>query len=180
MLAPEWGDIDHDKGTVTINKNTIFIKGRRIVKEPKTAAGVRTLTVPTILLDMLREWHVKYLMDRIKGGANFQNTNLIIYNPENGQPFHPDTISQRFGRLLKKSGMRHIRLHDLRHINATMMLGMNISAKVAQKRLGHASYQITMDTYSHVLEDMENDASDKINDELLNLSIFRGNERGAK
>ena len=124
----EYTDVDFDKGTVSITKNAVFVKGERIVKEPKTASGVRTLTVPNYLLDMLREWQVKYLMNRIKGGAKFHNSNLIICNPEDGQPFHPDTISQRFDRLLRKNGMRHIRLHDLRHSYVKPTLKNIISA----------------------------------------------------
>jgi len=58
--------------------------------------------------------------------------------------------------------LRHIRLHDLRHENATIMLKQGVSAKVAQKRLGHSNYSTTMDIYSHVIDEVGKEAAEKI------------------
>lgn len=61
-----------------------------------------------------------------------------------GTPFKSDSLSMKFRRFLKANNLKHIRFHDLRHINATIMLTSGISPKVAQERLGHANYQITI------------------------------------
>jgi integrase len=168
LLAVTWNDLDTTNGTLSINKNVIFVKGESIVKEPKAEAGVRVLTVPKILLDLLNKWRKNYIMNKFKHGADFHDTNLIICKPE-GSPYHPDTITAKFDKLLKQNGLRHQRLHDLRHLNATLMLASNVSAKIAQQRLGHASYQITMDLYTHVLNDLEQDSADKIDNEINSI-----------
>lgn len=76
-----------------------------------------------------------------------------------------------FAKVLKKNNLPHIRFHDLRHINATLMLKNNIPAKIASERLGHSSIGITLDLYSHVLKEMQNDAASKLDD-----IIFKSNE----
>ena len=71
-------------------------------------------------------------------------------------------ISSTLNEYLKKKNLKHIRLHDLRHTNATLMLAQGISPKVAQVRLGHSDCSITMNTYSHVLRSVETEAAEKI------------------
>ena len=64
--------------------------------------------------------------------------------------------------MIEKIGLKHLRLYDLRHTNATLMLEYGVNIKVAQQRLGHASISTTMDIYSHVTEKIEKEAADKL------------------
>ncbi|MDF9812975.1 tyrosine-type recombinase/integrase [Streptomyces sp. SPB162] len=74
-----------------------------------------------------------------------------VWTHENGEPLHPDWISRRFNRLVELSGLPPVRLHDTRHLSATLALLGGADIKVVQERLGHSSRQITSDTYTSVL-----------------------------
>jgi hypothetical protein len=77
-----------------------------------------------------------------------------VWTHENGEPLHPDWISRRFTRLVELSGLPPVRLHDLRHLAATLALLAGHDIKVVQEKLGHSSRQITSDTYTSVLPEM--------------------------
>jgi integrase len=78
---------------------------------------------------------------------------------EDGSPWPPRVFSYAFKRLIRSSGLPDIRLHDLRHGHATHLLVSGVHPKVVQERLGHASITLTLDTYSHVMPSMQDDAA---------------------
>ena len=85
-----------------------------------------------------------------------------------GTPPDPANIYHCFKELLIVAGLPDIRFHDLRHTAATIMLQQNVHPKVVQERLGHADISLTLNTYSHVMPGMQDDAADKI-DEVLTM-----------
>ena len=89
-----------------------------------------------------------------------------------GGPLSPDTISHAFTKLIRKAELPHVRLHDLRHTHATLMLKQGVPAKVVSERLGHSSIVITMDTYSHVLPGMQEDAANAFEEDLQGVREF--------
>lgn len=82
-----------------------------------------------------------------------------VFADATGHPLDPDGVSGRFERLARESRLPRIRLHDLRHTAATLMLAAGVNPKVVSERLGHASVVITLDTYSHVLPSLQADAA---------------------
>lgn len=83
------------------------------------------------------------------------------------QHFHPDSITQKWERFIAKHNLIQIRLHDLRHSNATALIAAGVSAKVVQHRLGHANVSITLNTYTHVLPSMDEEAAEKLDHALF-------------
>ena len=104
-------------------------------------------------------------MTKLALGAGFHDLGFVV-RKENGEPYHPDSLTQKWERFTSANGLKHIRLHDLRHTCATMMISSGISAKVVQERLGHANVDITLNTYTHVLSQMDADAAKKL-DEIV-------------
>jgi integrase len=86
--------------------------------------------------------------------------NDLVFTREDGNPIDPDGFSKRFGRLTRRAGLPRIRLHDLRHTHASIMLAAGVHAKVVQERLGHSSIQVTLDIYSHVAPSLHKEAAE--------------------
>ena len=88
----------------------------------------------------------------------------FVFTTGLGTPMHPDEISRLFPTVLKAAKLSKVRFHDLRHSCATLLLSRGVHAKLVQETLGHSSYQLTMDTYSHVLPSVQKDAMEKWDD----------------
>ena len=85
-----------------------------------------------------------------------------VFTKENGEPHHTQTVSRSFEQGLIEAKLPRIRLHDLRHTHATLALQAGIHPKVVSERLGHATVSITLDTYSHAIPAMQEEAAERI------------------
>jgi len=90
-------------------------------------------------------------------GKEMTVDDLVFANIE-GKPLNPPSLSRDFGRIAKKAGLNGVRFHDLRHTFASLMLLKGAKPKVISEALGHASVAFTMDTYSHIIEGMQQEA----------------------
>ena len=106
------------------------------------------------------------MTDALSYGPGFQNLNFVI-RQEDGSPFCPDSMSRKWRRFLESKKLTKIRLHDLRHSNATAMIQAGVNPRVVQQRLGHSDVNITLNTYTHVLPEMDADAAAKLDSIML-------------
>ncbi|MGD0018482.1 MAG: site-specific integrase [Candidatus Limnocylindrales bacterium] len=100
-------------------------------------------------------------IERIRAGSLWRDNDLAFARAD-GSPIDPDVVSQLFERLATRAGLPRIRFHDIRHTHASLLLAAHVHAKVVSERLGHASVTITLDTYSHVLPGLQEDAADRL------------------
>jgi integrase len=112
-------------------------------------------------VDALREHRERQLGERLDWGAAYEPHGLVFCR-EDGTPLWPRTFSRSFDHHVRDAGLPKIRLHDLRHTHATLALEAGIHPKVVQERLGHATIAITLDTYSHAIPAMQEDAAARI------------------
>ena len=84
-----------------------------------------------------------------------------MFTDTSGNPIDPDRVTKEFVRLARLAGLEPVRLHDLRHTHASLMLQAGVHPKVVSERLGHASVAITMDVYSHVLPGIQEEAAER-------------------
>jgi integrase len=106
-------------------------------------------------------WRLKQAEERLAIGPVYDDHDLVCPRP-GGSPWPPDMLSTSFASLVRRSGMKECRFHDLRHSNATQLLKAGVHPKVVSERLGHSRVGITLDTYSHVLPGMQEDAAQRI------------------
>lgn len=163
LLALKWSDINYEDSTITIQRNLVVASSKLVLKEPKTEDSMRTIVLTPEILEILRRHKISQKEQKLRFGKHYKDDDFI-FTKEDGELINPGSFSHTFADFLKNNNLRHIRLHDLRHTNATLMLMSNIPAKVASARLGHSNVSTTLDIYSHVLKDMEKEVSDKISD----------------
>lgn len=137
----------------------------KMKKSPKSDAGRRDISIGNDVAVLLSKAKMQYYNDR--SDPCFKDMDHVILKP-NGTPYRPDSMTQKWGRFLKAHNLPYIRLHDLRHTHATLLIQSGTSPKVVQQRLGHADVTITLNTYTHVMPDMAQEAAEKI-DSLINF-----------
>ena len=98
-------------------------------------------------------------MIRLRSGDAYRDLGLVFASVD-GRVWNPSTFSSSFYRLARKADLQGLRFHDLRHSHATQLFKLGVHPKIVSERLGHASIGITLDTYSHVLPSMQQDAAD--------------------
>lgn len=163
-LSLKWSDIDFERCTATVQRAVVWIKGKFKFCETKTTKSRRTVHFPKSLMLRLKEHKRKQLEHRFKLGSAYKNHDLVFAS-ENGNPHHYRNLTRRhFEKILKNARLdkEGFVLYSLRHSCATLLLAAGENPKVVSERLGHASVKMTLDTYSHVLPDMQKSATDKL------------------
>lgn len=161
-LGARWADIDWDKSTITIRRALIQTeKGGRTWSTPKTKSGWRTIVLDEDTIAALKAHRARQNQEKLALGEGYQDEDLVTAQAD-GSSVGPSRITEQFGRLLRKAGLPHIRLHDLRHTHATLALEAGIHPRVVQERLGHSHVSVTLSIYSHVDTRMQVDASDRM------------------
>ena len=164
MLALRWSEINFEQRYLQVRRTIRCLKGRGLVEsEPKTASSRRKITLSPLLLDVLKEHRVRQVQARLQAGDAWNERDLVFCTPTGGL-IYPSSLRATFARLLKDAGLPHLRFHDLRHSAATLLLSMGVHAKVVQELLGHSTIAMTLNTYSHVLPSMHQDAIEKLSE----------------
>jgi integrase len=149
ILGLRWEDVDLQGGTLSVRQAVQQTREKGVCfKQPKTAKSRRTVALPSLVVQVLRSHREQ--TGRVAG--------LVVCHEE-GSPLSPTAFTKRFAALLKREGLPHVRFHDLRHSHATQLLRQGVNVKVVSERLGHSTISITLDTYSHVLPGMQEDAA---------------------
>ena len=170
VLGLMWSDVDFRKNTIEVRHNLLCVNGEKSIGDPKTEAGKRTLVVPEELMKLLRKHKTQQAEKRLALGDRWEDNDLVCCTG-NGTPYHAGSYSVMFHRFLERKGLPHCRFHDLRHINATLMLKSGVNMKVCQTRLGHSDISTTMDIYSHVDTEMQSQAANNLNNILFGQAV---------
>ena len=159
LCALKWQHIDLDNRKINILENRVTTKGKVITKQPKSKSSKRTITIGKSTCQILQQAKGEYEEQRKAYGPGFSKEDYVIHLKD-GSPYHPDSLTQKWDRFMSKHGLKHIRLHDLRHSCATSMFANNVDPKTVQTRMGHSSSKITMDIYVHRTQAMDEHAAE--------------------
>ena len=136
-------------------------------KAPKTKRSRRTIALSPSLVEELQAHRARQAAERLALGMGRDPAGLVFTSID-GAPLRPDGITWWFAKLVKRAKVKRISFHGLRHTHATDLLRAGVHPKIASERLGHASIAITMDTYSHAILGLQEDAAQRIDAALRN------------
>ena len=184
VIALKWKDIDFDNHQIDINKSASKTKAAgQIIKEPKTRAGYRKVTLPGSCFDLLRSWKMEQKALSLKLGTYWKGNRrdfdenfvfIKVFIKDDGSCMNLDTPSHKFREICynynrycdeqskPEKKLPEIRLHDLRHTNATMLITKHVDIRTVANRLGHSRTSVTLDVYSEALESADREASDTL------------------
>jgi integrase len=158
LLGLTWRVIDFDNARLSVTQTVTAPDYKIDVSDVKSAHSLRTIDLNRRTVSILRSWRKQQLEEYMQTGVRTDDSGFVFARPD-GSPIHPDYFSQTFERLLAKLDLPRIRLHDLRHTHATLLIKAGVPVKVVSERLGHASVAFTMQVYQHVLPGMQADAA---------------------
>ncbi len=160
LLALRWSNIDFERRTLVVLHTVDYIPKHGYVEdEPKTKAGKRLISLPSFLIDMLKQHRMKQQKQMVEQGEKWEDRDLVFTGLHGGY-FSPRYLEKLFKKLFADAGFPGMHFHDLRHSAATILLSMGINMKVIQELLGHSDVAITLGLYSHLLPSMQKEVTD--------------------
>ncbi len=171
VLGLRWQDIDFCSSRVHVRQALVSVAYELLVSTPKNHRA-RVVDIDPATAEHLRKHRDQQLLEKELWGASYQDQDLVFCK-ENGSMLHPQTFSQAFDRLIARTALPRIRLHDLRHTHATIALGAGVSPKVISERLGHESPAFTLKQYAHVIPGMQSAAANLVADLVSGASSER-------
>ena len=152
LLALRWTDLNVKERILSMNKQVTRMEGELDMTEPKTKNSVRKVALSQQAVDLLVQEHEQH-----------PDNPILFPSPRTGGYWSPDAVSRINRELLKNAGIEeHVRFHDLRHTFATMDISSGVDVKTLSSMLGHFSAGFTLDTYTHITNDMQRGAAEKI------------------
>jgi len=186
LLALKWRDVDLDLACIYVSHSLHRLNdGTIIIKEPKTSRGRRPVDLPLSLVTLLRQHRVDQEVQMLMTDKRLTEDDFV-FSRADGSPLNPNTVTHTFAKASARAGMPQLRLHDLRHIHATVLLKAGVHPRVVQERLGHSSIATTLDIYSHTVPGLQKAAAERL-DTLLpkveteeNVGKLSANEGGVE
>lgn len=170
----EWKDIDFDKGEITVCRSVTTVNGYGMIeKEPKTETSKRTLAIPEVLIETLKEYK-EWQDNRRTELGDYMQENDYLFTQENGKRLYPSTFTSWLNKMLHEANIDHYSLHSLRHTNITLQIAAGVPIVTVSARAGHARTSTTSDIYAYALRSTDRLAADKLG------SIFSDEQKPAE
>ncbi|NHC47127.1 tyrosine-type recombinase/integrase [Motilibacter aurantiacus] len=182
-----WNDLALDQGYLMVVQQITEVRGKLVVGTPKTKRGSRVVQLDQVTVEVLRRHRARQQHERAEWGDAWRDSGLV-FTREDGGPLRPEYVTRHFQKLAAQADLPVIRLHDLRHTNASLALSAGVDIKVVSERLGHSTTAITADLYTHVDRGVGREAANRIgslltapaqaSEELPSASLARQHPEG--
>jgi len=161
-LGLEWSKVDFENNRIDITQSIVIGKNGPLIKSPKSLASKRLVTLPPSVMKELKQYRKHWVAEKLKSKTWKEEEREWLFCQKDGSHLYPSSPSNWWSKFSKRTKFRYIRLHDLRHTSASLLIAQGVHAKIIAKRLGHSHISITMDTYGHALRTADQAAADTL------------------
>lgn len=161
-LALTWRDIDFKANTISVTKT--LARGENntlIIQTPKTKSSVRTISIDTTTMAILKEWRKKQALDMFKMGFNTNNEKQLVFSTLDNKPINHSNTTNYINKVIKRYDLKPVTVHGLRHTHCSLLFEAGAPIQVVKERLGHSDIQTTMNIYTHVTQKAKEDTAEK-------------------
>jgi integrase len=172
LMALAWRSVDLDGGKVHVERSLEETKAHGLrIKKPKTKAGIRTISLPASVIDVLKAHRKRQLELRLALGLGKPGKDALVFCNEAGEPIAPSRVSGAWRDVVKRLKLPKVRFHDLRHTHASALISAGLDIVAISRRLGHASPVVTLTIYAHHFEKSDAGAAAAIEDAMLSRTV---------
>ncbi|MFE7596002.1 tyrosine-type recombinase/integrase [Streptomyces sp. NPDC057494] len=157
VVGLRWENVDLDKREIRVRTQRQRVAGEVYEDDPKGRRRKQTLPLPAICVAPLRWQRLKQAAARERAGEKWTDTGYV-FTTRTGQPIEPRNLYRSFTRVAKNADLRVVRLHDARHGTATLLTAAGVPPRVVMEILGHSQIAVTMNVYTHVVQDTQREA----------------------
>jgi len=159
----EWSDVDFEEKTIAVSKQLQYLPGQGIyeLESAKTESGNRSMSIPSTLVELLQEYKEWQDEEKAKWGNKWIESNKL-FTQENGVPIFPYSPSHWFCKFIRRNNLPPLTFHQIRHTNASLLIGQGVDVATVSKRLGHADKSVTLKTYAHAIKEHDREAADTL------------------
>ncbi|NUK70665.1 site-specific integrase [Streptomyces lunaelactis] len=157
VVGLRWENLDLEKREIRVRTQRQRVRGESYEDDPKGRRRKQTLPLPAMCVAPLRWQRMRQAAQRDRAGADWKETGYV-FTTRTGQPIEPRNLYRSFTRVADSAGIRVIRLHDTRHGCATLLTAAGVAPRVVMEILGHSQIAVTMNVYTHVVQDTQREA----------------------
>ena len=160
LIALTWQDLNFKTKELTINKTLAVVENKQTIQTPKSKAGTRLISLDDETISTLKEWQLRQRKDFLKLGINTLGKEQLIFSNRKNSFLRNDNIRNQGLKIATKANLMAITLHGFRHTHASLLFASGVDVKQVQARLGHSDINTTLNIYTHVTKEKQDQLGD--------------------